>query len=117
MIVEKITDLLDKKFTEEDFSDCFLVDIKAHAHNKIDVFIDSDSGVTFEKCQKISRYLERFIDENGWLGEKYVLEVSSPGISRPLKFKRQYAKNIGRKVEVKGPRSGPRGCFPPSTAQ
>ena len=101
MIAEKITDLLEEKFTEEDFSDCFLIDLKIHQHNKVDVFIDSDVGVTFEKCQKISRYLEHYIDEEGWLGEKYVLEVSSPGITRPLKLKRQYPKNIGRKVEVK----------------
>jgi ribosome maturation factor RimP len=56
--------------------------------------------MTFEKCQKLSRYLEGFIDSGGWLGDKYVLEVSSPGISRPLKFQRQYIKNIGRKLEV-----------------
>ncbi len=62
--------------------------------------MDSDSGLTLEKCQRISRYLESHIDEEGWLGEKYTLEVSSPGLSRPLKLKRQYLKNIGRKVEV-----------------
>ena len=64
------------------------------------VFIDSDSGFTFEKCQKISRYLESILDENGWLGEKYVLEVSSPGIGRPLRFPRQYASNTGRLLSV-----------------
>jgi ribosome maturation factor RimP len=53
----------------------------------------------FTKCRKISRYLEEQIDENQWLGEKYILEVSSPG-DRPLKFPRQYRKNLGRTVEV-----------------
>lgn len=99
MVVEKITDLLEEKFSEEAFSDCFLVDIN-HSNKKLEVFIDSDSGINFEKCQKISRYLEQFLDEEGWLGEEYVLEVSSPGVGRPLKLKRQYPKNIGRKVEV-----------------
>jgi len=99
-IKEQITGLLDKKFEEEEFSDCFLVEI-VHNNTKLEVFVDSDSGITFTTCRKLSRYLEQFIDENGWLGEKYILEVSSPGITRPLVFKRQYAKNIGRKMEIK----------------
>jgi ribosome maturation factor RimP len=97
---EKIVELLEEKFKEEEFADCFLIDMKLHKHNKLDIFLDSDTGITFRKCQRISRYLESFIDEEGWLGEKYVLEVSSPGLTRPLKLRRQYLKNIGRKVEV-----------------
>ena len=100
MIESKIESLLGAKFQEDEFTDCFLIELKSHAHNKLDVFIDSDTGITFEKCQKISRYLEQYLDEEGWLGEKYVLEVSSPGVSRPLKLRRQYPRNIGRKVEV-----------------
>jgi len=101
MIEDKITKLLDEKFKEEEFQDCFLVEIKLHEHNKLDVFIDADSGINFVKCRRISRYLESFIDEEGWLGEKYVIEVSSPGITRPLMFIRQYPRNIGRKMEIK----------------
>lgn len=100
MIEEKITDLLEELFTTEDFSDCFLVEVKLNANRKLEVFMDCDNGVTFERCQKTSRYLEKYIDEEGWLGEKYILEVSSPGIGRPLKLIRQYPRNIGRKVEV-----------------
>ncbi|MFK8102193.1 MAG: ribosome assembly cofactor RimP [Saprospiraceae bacterium] len=100
MIEEKIINLLEEKFQEENFQDCFVVDVNLNVNNKLEVFVDADSGITFEKCRKLSRYLEEFIDEEQWLGEKYTLEVSSPGISRPLKFIRQYQKNIGRKVEV-----------------
>ena len=100
VIESKIESLLEAKFQEDEFTDCFLIELKSHANNKLDVFIDSDAGITFEKCQKISRYLEQFLDEEGWLGDSYTLEVSSPGVSRPLKLKRQYPRNIGRKVEV-----------------
>ncbi len=99
-IEEKIHELLAAKFAEEGFEDCFLVDFHLSAANKLEVFIDSDSGITLAKCQKTSRYLERHFDEAGWLGESYVLEVSSPGLGKPLKLQRQYVKNIGRKVEV-----------------
>ena len=100
MLEQQIESLLAKKFEEEEFLDCFLIEVNHHPSNKLDVFIDSDSGVTFEKCQKISRYLEAVLDEEGWIGEKYVLEVSSPGISRPLRLWRQYKKNTGRNIEV-----------------
>ncbi len=99
-IEEKIHELLAAKFAEEGFEDCFLVDFHLSAANKLEVFIDSDTGLTLEKCKRISRYLEHHIDEGGWLGEQYGLEVSSPGLSRPLKLQRQYVKNIGRNVEV-----------------
>ena len=69
-------------------------------NNKLEIFLDCDTSLTFRKCQRLSRYLEGFIDEEGWLGEKYTLEVSSPGITKPLKLNRQYIKNIGRAVKV-----------------
>ncbi len=103
-VKEQIVNLLDEKLKEEEFSDCFLVEIN-HNNTKLEVFVDSDSNITFEKCRKISRHLEKHIDEKGWLGEKYTLEVSSPGITRPLIFPRQYVKNVGRKLEIK-PKEG-----------
>jgi len=101
MLEKKIEKLLLEKFKEEEFADCFIVEIILHEHNKLDVFVDCDSALDFRKCQRLSRYLEGFIDEEGWLGEKYTLEVSSPGLTRPLKFPRQYTKNIGRDFKVK----------------
>ncbi len=100
LVEEKICDLLDEKFQEEGFEDCFLIELKLYPTNKLEVFIDADSGLTLEKCRSISRYLENYLDTEGVLGEKYTLEVSSPGIDRPLKLTRQYQKNIGRQVEV-----------------
>ena len=47
-----------------------------------------------------SRYLESHLDEKKWLGEDYVLEVSSAGIGRPLIFPRQYLKNVGRLLKI-----------------
>ena len=100
-LTERITHLLEEKYTtDEAFADCFTVDVELKPGQKLYVFADSDSGMSFEKCQKLSRYLESHLDTNGWLGEKYLLEVSSPGIGRPFKFLRQYRSNLGRNVEV-----------------
>jgi len=100
-ITERISNLLEEKYaTDEAFADCFTVDVELKPGQKLYVFADSDSGLTFEKCQKLSRYLESHLDTNAWLGDKYLLEVSSPGIGRPFKFLRQYQNNLGRTVEV-----------------
>jgi ribosome maturation factor RimP len=95
-----IANLLDEYFaTEEDLRDCFVVEIN-QSNKTLDVFVDSDSGMSFAKCQRISRHLEGYLDEEKPLGEDYTLNVSSPGVDRPLKFHRQYVKNIGRTLEV-----------------
>ena len=100
-LTERIAQLLQEKFgTDEAFADCFIVDIKLKPQQKLYVFVDADNGLTFERCQKLSRYLESHLDTNHWLTEKYLLEVSSPGIERPLMFPRQYKKNIGRNLLV-----------------
>lgn len=83
------------------FTDCFTVEIELKPGNKLFVYADSDSGLSLEKCQKLSRFVEHQLDENGWLGETYGIEVSSPGIERPIKFPRQYVKNIGRTLAVR----------------
>lgn len=101
MTEQKIEVLLEKLFAEdEEFQHCFLVDMHLGINKKLEVFVDSDTGIKFSECQKISRYLEGFIDEENWLGEKYTLEVSSPGVMNPLKMPRQYPKNIGRRLEI-----------------
>lgn len=101
VISAQLTQLLEEKFQEPEFQDCFIIEIKSLPNKKIEIYVDSDSGITFDKCRQLSRHLEAAIDEKGWLGEKYTLEVSSPGITRPLVFARQYPRNIGRKLEVK----------------
>lgn len=98
---EHVTNMLEEMFaTSEDFTDCFVVDINL-MNTKLDIFIDADSEMTFRKCQQISRFVEAYLDEEQPLGEKYTLNVGSPGIDRPLKFQRQYVKNIGRSMKVK----------------
>ena len=101
-IEQTILDLLETKFLEDEFRDCFCLEVKeAQKGRKIEVYIDCDQGVTFEKCQRISRYLEEHLDESNQVKENYILEVSSPGADRPLTLPRQYDKHIGRKLEVK----------------
>lgn len=99
--IAKMEGLLEEKFQEEGYQDLFLVETKYNNSNRLFVYIDSDEQLNIERCARLSRFLEKHIEENEWLGEKYTLEVSSPGVDRPLTSARQYRKNIGRTVSVK----------------
>lgn len=97
---ELITKMLEDMFAEtESFQDCFVVDVN-QTNIRLEIFVDADSGMTFRKCQQISRFVEAYLDEEQPLGLEYTLNVSSPGVDRPLKFHRQYVKNVGRKLAV-----------------
>ena len=90
---EQIIQLLEEFFQESELEDCFVTELNVSG-SKIMVYVDSDTDMGFNKCRTISRYLEKHFDETQVFGEKYTLEVSSPGIGRPLLFKRQYLKNV-----------------------
>jgi ribosome maturation factor RimP len=79
----------------------FLVEVKNAPGNKITVLLDGDKGITIENCTVINKALYKYIEETGLFGgNNFSLEVSSPGVDKPLKLLRQYKKNIGRSVEV-----------------
>lgn len=79
----------------------FLVDIEQKAGSKkISVYIDGDSGVNIEACRRLSRMLSEKLDELDYGDTPYYLEVSSPGVDRPLQFSRQYSKHVGRELKV-----------------
>ena len=98
----KLRKVIEQKQEEDDYNDCYLVDIEYNQpQNRLTLYIDSDSGMTLKKCQAFSRHVEAYLDESLVLGEKYELDVSSPGVGRPLKLKRQYQNNIGRDLKIK----------------
>ena len=78
----------------------FIVDIKVSASSKIMVFVDGMENIRIEQCAEISRFLEEYLEENGLVGEKYTMEVSSPGMGSPLLVEQQYEKSINKPVEV-----------------
>jgi ribosome maturation factor RimP len=59
-------------------------------------------GVTVDHCARVSRRLEAWLDEHPGLPERYVLEVSSPGVERPLVKRRDFVRFAGREVDLKG---------------
>jgi ribosome maturation factor RimP len=97
-IIETVEKMLSDIIADADF----LVSIKVRPTNNIKVFVDTDEGgISIDKCVKYNRALYRQLEETGLFPDgDFSLEVSSPGVTEPLKLHRQYVKNKGRLVEV-----------------
>jgi ribosome maturation factor RimP len=65
------------------------------------VFVDKEGGVSIDDCELISKALEKILDENDPIEQAYFLEISSPGIDRPLKKKEDFIKFNGEMVDIK----------------
>ncbi|MCL2617091.1 MAG: ribosome maturation factor RimP [Defluviitaleaceae bacterium] len=65
------------------------------------VFVDKDGGVAVDDCVATSRKLEKLLDEQDFIEPAYMLEVSSPGIDRPLKRPSDFEKYMGDYVDIK----------------
>lgn len=65
------------------------------------VYIYKDGGITVNDCEQTSRELEEVLDEKLPIKQPYILEVSSPGLDRPLKNKADYNRNLGNTIDIK----------------
>jgi len=80
----------------------FLVDIvfRGTPNNPvIEVFIDGEQNVSANKCATVSNEIKKIIDEES-LFKSYRLDVSSPGVDRPLIYIQQFPKHINRNIEI-----------------
>ncbi len=64
-------------------------------------YIDKPGGITVDDCEVVNRALSDLLDEEDFVEESYVLEVSSPGLGRPLKKEKDFQRSIGEEVEVR----------------
>ncbi len=95
-----VTELVEQCIDNEE---TFLVEVHIAGkvnNQKIQVFIDGDTAVGIEECTSISRKLSDALEEKSLVEGQYVIEVSSPGVSKSLKFIRQYPKHKGRELDI-----------------
>ncbi len=81
----------------------FLVDVSIRGQKGsrvVDIFVDSDDDLTVDNLAEVSREIAFLLDSEDVIDGKYKLNVSSPGVDRPLTMPRQFAKNVGRLVLV-----------------
>ena len=64
-------------------------------------YIDKEGGITVDDCEVVSRAFGARLDEEDFIEDSYILEVSSPGLGRPLKKEKDYARSMGKKLEIR----------------
>lgn len=64
-------------------------------------YIDKDGGFTVNDCELISRQLSEWLDEHDFIPDSYIMEVSSPGLGRPLRKDKDFQRGLGQAVDVK----------------
>ncbi|MCC5825411.1 ribosome maturation factor RimP [Alkalimonas sp.] len=75
--------------------------LRAGKHSTVRLYIDHPDGVTVEHCANISREVGAILDVEDPISHEYMLEVSSPGLDRPLFTPEHFARAVGEKVDVK----------------
>ena len=98
--VDKVKELLNPIILEEGIELIEIAIKKKKKGHLLRVFIDKPGGVTLGDCENVSEQLGRLIEVEDVFPESYVLEVSSPGIDRPIKTQRDFERCVGKLVNI-----------------
>lgn len=100
-VIEKISELTESVLSGTDF---FLIEVEVKGDREpvVWVYVDAkDRGINMDECAELSRELSFVMDAHDIFTGGYRINVSSPGVTRPLSDRRQFPKNKGRKTKVK----------------
>lgn len=75
--------------------------VKEGSNRYLRLYIDKEGGITVNDCEAISRPLSDMLDVEDYIEESYILEVSSPGLGRPLKKDKDFKRHLGDEVEIR----------------
>lgn len=87
--------------TENNFELVDVEYVKEAGNWYLRAYIDKEGGITVDDCEIISRRLGEWLDEKDFIADSYILEVSSPGLGRPLKKDKDFNRSIGEDVDIK----------------
>ena len=64
-------------------------------------YIDKEGGITVVDCELVAREMNDLLDQEDFIDESYIFEVSSPGLGRPLKKEKDYIRSMGKELEIR----------------
>lgn len=99
--IKMITDLVEPILDEMGFELVDILYLSKHGRWVLRIYIDQDGGVTINDCARVSGEISDLLDVKEIIEHEYVLEVSSPGLNRPLKKERDFIRAIGKKIKVR----------------
>jgi ribosome maturation factor RimP len=100
--IEERTENLLKPIAESNGVSIYDVEyVKEGSDMYLRAYIDKEGGVTIDDCESVSRALNDRLDEEDYIADAYILEVSSPGLGRKLTKPRHFIQSVGQEVELK----------------
>ena len=103
-----------KEIYEQKAEEILLPIVQEHAFELVDVeyvkeggswylraYIDKEGGIAIDDCEVVSRALSEILDQRDFIEDAYILEVSSPGLGRPLKKEKDFVRSMGEEVEIR----------------
>ena len=99
--VKRTEEFLEKLSGELEFEVVDVEFVKEAGEYYLRAYCDMEGGIGIEDCAEISRRLSDWLDENDFIDEGYILEVSSPGLGRALKKDKDFLRELGKEVELK----------------
>lgn len=100
-ILSKLNEISIKLAEERGYEIVEVAYKKATPHSLVSVFIYKEDGISLDDCDTMSRAIEEELDKEDIIEESYYLEVSSPGLDRPIKTQDDLRRNKGKLVEAK----------------
>lgn len=101
VVIREISQLIEPILDEMDVE---LVDIEYlsyHGRWIVRIYVDKEGGITVDDCARVSREIDEIIDIKDVIPHAYVLEVSSPGLNRPLKKDKDFQRAVGKKIKAR----------------
>jgi ribosome maturation factor RimP len=98
---QKVEQLLRQPVAALGYELCDVEFAKEYGDWVLTLYIDKEGGVSLDDCERVSRAVDPLLDEADPIEQAYMLSVSSLGLDRPLKKDADFARNIGKRIEIK----------------
>lgn len=98
---KKIKDLIEPIINKLNYDLYDVIYIKEGKDYYLKIFIDSNSGISLDDCEKVNNSITDILDEKDYIKQQYFLEISSAGLERVLREDKHFKDNIGKLIEVR----------------
>ncbi len=103
--MSKIEDKIEKLVTEPinnlGYEVYDVIYAKEGKDNYLKIFIDKDTGISLDDCEKVNNEITDLLDEANYINDSYFLEISSPGIERHIRKDKHLEKSLGEEIDIK----------------
>ena len=99
-ITDRVNELIAKYLEERNIE---VVDIfyrREHQGMVLRLLVDTPSGITINECEGLNNFLSETLDNEGVIQDRYILEVSSPGLDRPITSDKDFERSVGKRLDI-----------------